>query len=84
MAKRRREKAKRFYNYECSLSGDSYRLTEKVENIEDLTSINAYYELNPEDDDRPAVIRKKLGLDEEQVEEASEEEADEVEAQPEE
>lgn len=69
MAKRRRrEKAKRFYNYECSLSGDSYRLTEKVENVEELISVNAYYELNPDDDDRPAVIRKKLGLDEEPVE----------------
>ena len=68
MAKRRREKAKRFYNYECSLTGDSFKLTEKVSNTEELISVNAYYELNPEDDDRPAIIRKKLGLDEKEVE----------------
>ncbi len=64
MAKRRREKAQKIYKYECSLTGESYKLTEKVDNPNDLVSVNAYYELHPEVDDRPAVIKKKLGIEE--------------------
>lgn len=60
MAKRKKEK--RVYKYECSLTGESYTLTEKSENPDDLMSIAAYYEINKELDDRPLDIKKKLGL----------------------
>lgn len=58
--KRRREKIT--YNYECSLTAEEFVLSEKAKNPKDLLSIKAYYEMNPEMDDRPAIIKKKLGL----------------------
>lgn len=58
--KRRREKIT--YTYECSLTGEQFVTTEKAPNPKELLSIKAYYEMNPEMDDRPAVIKKKLGL----------------------
>lgn len=58
--KRRREKMT--YNYECSLSGEQYVLTQKAPNPKDLVSIKAYYELHPDMDDRPAIVKKKLGI----------------------
>ncbi len=58
--KRRREKIT--YNYECSLTGETFVTTEKAPHPKELLSVKAYYEMNPEMDDRPAVIKKKLGL----------------------
>lgn len=62
MKKHRKEKL--IYNYECSLSGEEFVLTAKAPNPKDLLTIKAYYELHPENDDRPAVIKKKLGVKE--------------------
>ena len=61
MAKRRREK--KIYVYECTLTGEEYKLTEKAENPDDLVSVKGYYELNPENDDRPKHIKLKLGVE---------------------
>ncbi|MGE3610193.1 MAG: hypothetical protein AB7I27_11440 [Bacteriovoracaceae bacterium] len=58
--KRRREKIT--YNYECSLTGEQFVTTEKAPHPKELLSIKGYYEMNPELDDRPAVIKKKLGI----------------------
>ena len=58
--KRRREKMT--YNYECSLTGETYVTTEKAPNPKDLLSVKAYYDMHPDMDDRPAIIKKKLGL----------------------
>jgi hypothetical protein len=58
--KRRREKVT--YNYECSLTNEQYVTTEKAPHPKDLVSVKAFYEMNPDMDDRPAVIKKKLGL----------------------
>lgn len=58
--KRRREKMT--YNYECSLTGEQFVTTEKAQNPKELLSVKAYYEMNPDMDDRPAVIKKRLGL----------------------
>ena len=71
MAKRRREQ--RTYKYECNLTGEQYSLTKKVENHDDLMSVTAYYEMQPEKDDRPLDVKKKLGLlDKEVVKETKE------------
>lgn len=59
--KRRREKIT--YNYECSLTGEQYVTTEKAQHPKDLLSVKAYYEMNPDMDDRPAVIKKRLGIE---------------------
>ncbi len=64
MAKRKREK--RYYKYSCTLTGETFKLTEKIDNTDELTSIMAYYEMNPEKDDRPLVIKKKLGVETEE------------------
>lgn len=58
--KRRREKMT--YTYECSLTNEQYVTTEKAPNPKELLSVKAYYEMNPDMDDRPAVIKKRLGL----------------------
>jgi hypothetical protein len=58
--KRRREKIT--YNYQCSLSGEEFVTTEKAPQPKELLSIKAFYEMNPDMDDRPAIVKKKLGL----------------------
>jgi hypothetical protein len=58
--KRRREKMT--YNYECSLTGEQYVLHEKAANPKELLSVKGYYDMHPEMDDRPAIIKKKLGI----------------------
>jgi hypothetical protein len=60
---RRRKKEKRTYKYECTLSGEEFIVTAKSENPDELVSVKAYYELNPEKDDRPMDIKKKLGVE---------------------
>jgi hypothetical protein len=58
--KRRREKMT--YNYECTITGEAFVTTEKAPNPKELVSIKAFYELNPDMDDRPAITKKKLGI----------------------
>ncbi len=58
--KRRREKIT--YNYTCSLTGEEFVMTEKAKEPKELLSVKAFYEMNPDKDDRPAVIKKRLGL----------------------
>jgi hypothetical protein len=60
VAKRRKEK--KTYKYECNLTEEKYILTAKAENPDDLMRITAYYDINAEEDDRPADIKKKLGI----------------------
>lgn len=60
MAKRRKEK--RTYKYSCNLTGEEFVLTKKVDNPDDLMSVKAYYEMNPEDDDRPEDVKKMIGI----------------------
>jgi hypothetical protein len=59
---KRHKKEKITYHYECSLTGEEFVMTTKAQNPKELMSIKAYYELHPENDDRPAVIKKKLGI----------------------
>ncbi len=58
--KRRREKIT--YNYTCSLTNEEFVTTAKAPNPKDLLSIKAFYDMNPEMDDRPALIKKRLGI----------------------
>ncbi len=61
MAKRRKEK--KIYKYDCSLTGDTYKVTAKAENPEELMSVKAWYEMNPEHDDRTDDVKKRLGIE---------------------
>jgi hypothetical protein len=60
MKRHRREKIT--YNYECTLSGEEFVTTAKAPHPKELVSVKGYYELHPEMDDRPAIIKKKLGI----------------------
>ncbi len=55
-----RKKYKQLYTYECSITEEKYTLTRKAPNPDELISVKAYYELNPEQDDRTEAIKKKL------------------------
>ncbi len=61
---KRHKREKLTYTYECSLTGEEFVMTSKAQNPKDLLSVKAYYELHPENDDRPAIIKKKLGIKE--------------------
>jgi hypothetical protein len=58
----RRRREKTYYRYECTLTAKSYRLTQECKDPSNLVSIEGYYQLHPELDDRPAVVKKKLGI----------------------
>jgi len=60
-----RPKKKIFYKYKCTLSGKEYKCTRKAPNPDELVSLKAYYDLNPEEDDRPANIVRNLSYEEE-------------------
>jgi hypothetical protein len=59
-SKRKREKMT--YNYQCSLTAEEFVMTEKAPNPKELLTVKAFYEMNPDLDDRPAIVKKKLGL----------------------
>lgn len=56
----RRSKKKEIFRYECTLTGETYKTTKKAKSPEDLISVAGYYELHPENDDRPEHIKKDL------------------------
>ncbi len=45
------------------MTGDIYKTTREAPSPGDLVSVNSYYELNPEEDDRPENIKKQLGVE---------------------
>ena len=45
------------------MTEEKYVLTQKAENPDELMSVTAFYEMNPELDDRTEDIKKKLGLE---------------------
>lgn len=45
------------------MTGEVYKTTKKAANPDDLVSVNAYYDMNPEEDDRPEEIKKELGIE---------------------
>lgn len=53
------------FRYRCTMTDEEYKTTAKAENPDDLISVNSYYELHPEMDDRPEHIKLELGVSEE-------------------
>ncbi|MGB0452826.1 MAG: hypothetical protein ACPGJV_03855 [Bacteriovoracaceae bacterium] len=56
-----RKKQVKIYRYECPITGENYKLQAEAKNPDDLMSIKAYYQMNPDEDDRPDHIKKELG-----------------------
>lgn len=52
------------------MTEEKYVLTQKAENPDELLSVTAFYEMNPELDDRTEDIKKKLGLESESAQAA--------------
>jgi len=61
-----RRKSVQIFRYKCTMTDEEYKTTRKISNPDDLISVQSFYELNPEMDDRPEHIKKELGVDEEQ------------------
>ena len=62
MAKRKKRDFK-IYRYECTMTAEVYKTTRQAPNPDDLVSVNAYYELHPEEDDCPETVKKQLGVE---------------------
>ena len=54
-----RKKEKQFYIYECSVTNRSFKLTQEAPRPDELICVEAYYEMHPEEDDRPLHERKQ-------------------------
>ena len=50
---------KEIYEYECTMTAEKFKVTKKSDTPENLISVQAYYDMNPEEDDRPAHIKKQ-------------------------
>lgn len=55
-----RKKNVRFYKYNCSITGEQFKVTTQAKNPEELVSVKAWYELNSEKDDRPEIVKREL------------------------
>ena len=73
-----RKRYQETYKYKCSLTSETFQLTKKIKDTEDLISVKAWYDLNPEKDDRPELV-KRAALEAEKIieEEAEESETNE-------
>ena len=61
-----KKKIKKIYKYECTITGETFKTTEQAAHPDELTTISAYYQLHPENDDRPVEIKVKIKAREEQ------------------
>lgn len=58
-----RKRAKRIYRYKCTLTEKEYKVTSEAPRPDELVSVEAYYQMNPEEDDRPESVLAQLGID---------------------
>jgi hypothetical protein len=59
-----RKKFKKTYRYSCTLTGEEFKVTTEVKNPDELMSVKAFYDLNPDRDDRPEHIKVQLEQEE--------------------
>jgi hypothetical protein len=55
-----KKKIKKIYKYECNVSGEQFKTTAEAPSPGDLTTVSAFYQMNPELDDRPLEIKVKI------------------------
>jgi hypothetical protein len=60
-----KKKIKKIYKYECNVSGETFKTTSEAPSPGDLTTVSAFYQMNPELDDRPMDIKLKIKNEEE-------------------
>ncbi len=57
-----RKQKKQIFRYDCTITGETFKTTKKAPHPEELICVKAFYELNPEKDDRPEAIKKHHSL----------------------
>jgi len=57
MAKKRYRET---YTYKCTLTNETFELTNRTKDTENLISVKAWYDLNPDKDDRPEVVKRAV------------------------
>ena len=55
-----KKKIKKIYKYECNVTNEQFKTTAEAPSPGDLTTVSAYYQMNPEMDDRPLEIKVKI------------------------
>lgn len=60
-----KKKIKKIYKYECTMTGEVFKTTQEAKNPDELVSVKAYYELNPDKDDRPNDVKMRIQQEEE-------------------
>lgn len=60
-----RKKIKKIYKYECTMTGETFKTTAEAKHPDELVSVKAYYELNPDKDDRPQDVKIRLKQEDE-------------------
>ena len=56
----RKKKNKKLFFYNCTLTEERFKTTKEAPNPDELVSTKAYYEMNPEMDDRPENIKAEI------------------------
>jgi hypothetical protein len=51
------------YYYECTITGEKFKVSRQAPNPDDLISVKAFYDMHPEKDDRPEDIKKKVAAE---------------------
>ena len=59
----RRKSFKKIYRYQCTMTEEEFKTTREAPNPDDLMSVKAYYDMHPEEDDRPEDIKKQFEED---------------------
>ena len=62
-----KKKIKKVHKYECTITGESFKTTEEAPNPNELMTVQAFYQMHPEKDDRPAEIKLKVKNLEEEI-----------------
>lgn len=60
-----KKKIKKIYKYECNVTGEVFKTTSEAPSPGDLSTVSAFYQMNPELDDRPVDIKLKVKNEEE-------------------
>ncbi len=61
-----KKKLKKIYKYECTMTGETFKVTSEAKHPDELVSVKAFYELNPDKDDRPLDMKKRIQQEEEE------------------
>lgn len=76
MAKRNNRKRVEIFYYNCSITGERFKVNREAPSPDELVSVNAYYELNDDQDDRPERIKKIISTQEPNIFEEDQDEQD--------